>query len=66
MGLGAIPYISILAYAKENDIEDFEFFLKAIQKVDNAYLAIINEQKDTPTPGGTQKGKVESGMRRRK
>jgi predicted ferric reductase len=52
MGLGPIPFTSIVEYAKIYEVEDIVDFIYIIREMDNEYLRIqANEQKsDTKNP----------------
>lgn len=47
MGLGAIPFTAINAYAERygvDDVDDFERFCELISRIDAAFLKIKNEK----------------------
>lgn len=48
MGIGAIPFLAIDAYAKRFDIEgrDFEDFFYIIRELDDAFIAVMNKKAE--------------------
>ena len=47
MGLGPIPFTSLMEYAKLREVEEIDDFLYVIRVMDNAYLKVTNGNKDT-------------------
>jgi len=48
MGVGPIPYSSVVRYAEGHDMDpdEFDYFHGIIRAMDNEYLTIVNKPKD--------------------
>lgn len=49
MGVGPIPFTSIVEYSKLYEVDDFEEFLYVIRAMDNTYLSLESSKSSKPT-----------------